>query len=369
MMKRFLSVLAGLLCFTAVAGDKNVAQVEYRVLPPDFEKLPVEETEKWHFGFRPYSAESASFLWSDPNVIRDVTSGADTSDKHLATGLYVVCNEEEFSFLVYGALRDNAAKLEKGQNAEELLLECFFLPGDADDPAIENYQHFGVTSQTPHLRWKLSWMKEDRNVRWMFDAMKVEPRYTSNGVVLRFSVPWEVLWDKLPVFSKKKDNHWRLSMIRWGGSQGGETWGGVVHAQSRCGYLRMPDFTKEQQTAIMKTTLLKLWRQYQLCKNHTRNNPNLVPESVKTNRYRQSLAHFAHTWANVNEDRAFVDQWLKPAIAERDAIGKGLAIFEKMSLEEQKAFYLKNAPLLANFQYDIDDAYAAFCKAKLMGAE
>ena len=52
-----------------------------------------------------------------------------------------------------------------------------------------------------------------------------------------------------------------------------------------------------------------------------------------------------------------------------DAIGKGLAAFDKMSLEEQKAFYLKNAPLLANFQYDIDDAYAAFCKAKLMGAE
>lgn len=366
MMKRFLSILAGILCLGAVAAEKNVAQVEYRTLPPDFEKLPAQETAKWNFGFRPYSSESASFLWSDPNVIRNATSGTNTDTKNLPTGLYVVCDADNLSFLVYGTIYDNAKKLNAGQNAEELLLECFFLPGDADDPAIENYQHFGVTSQAPHIRWKLSWMKQDRNVRDMFQHMVIEPRYTSNGIVLKFSVPWEAFWDKLPIFNKKKDNHWRLSVIRWAPT-GGQTWGGVVHAQSRCGYIRMPDFTAEQQTAMMKATLMKLWRQYQICKNYTRNNPNLVQESARRNHYRKTIAHLPHTWMNVNEDNAFVEQWLRPAIAQRDAIGKDLAVFEKMSLDEQKAFYLKNAPILANFQFDIDDAYANFCKAKLMG--
>ncbi len=371
MKKHFFSTVltaaAVMLMMTASAAEKNVADVEFRTLPPDFENLPARENTKWNFGFRPYGKESSDFLWSDPNLIRDVTSGGAADAKKLPTGIYVSCDEHEISFLVYGALKDNAEKLSKGQNDEELLLECFFVPGDADDPQIINYQHFGVSSLYPPTpRWKISWMKDDRNVRNFLDDMSIVARPNKNGTVLKFSVPWVKYWDHLPIFSNKENNNiWRLSVIRWGGSSGGETWGGVVHAQSRCGYIRMPEFTDTQAALMMKTTLMKLWGLYQQTKSQVEISPNKVPHD-KQSFYRQSISNLPHSWMNMNEDRDFVNSILKPLIASRDEIGKSLAEFDKMSLAEQKAFYLKNAPLLGNFHYDVDEAYGAFLKNKLM---
>ncbi len=369
MKKHFFSTIltTAVLTFSAAfAGEKNVADAEFRTLPPDFENLPARESAKWNFGFRPYGKESSDFLWSDPNLIRDVTSGGKADAKKLPTGLYVSIDEYEISFLVYGALKDSAEKLGKGLAGEELLLECFFIPGDADDPQIINYQHFGVSSVYPPVpRWKLSWMKDDRNVRNFLDDMLIVARPNKNGTVVKFSVPWVKYWDHLPIFSDKENNNiWRLSVIRWGGSSGGETWGGNVHAQSRCGYIRMPDFTPEQQTLMMKTTLLKLWDMYQKTKSGVRIAPGKVPDKV--NYYRKSISHLPHSWMNVNEDREFVNTVLKPLIASRDAIGAELSSFEKMPLAEQRAFYLKTAPLLGNFHYDVDEAYGAYLKNKLM---
>ncbi len=371
MKKHFFSALltGALLTVSAIAAgtdEKNITDAEFRTLPPDFENLPMREGGKWNFGFRPYGKESSDFLWSDPNLIRDVTSGNKADAKKLATGLYVSCDEHAITFLVYGALNSNDAKLSKGQSTEELLLECFFIPGDTDDPQILNYQHFGVSSVYPPIpRWKLSWMKDDRNVRSFFDDMDIVAHPNKNGMVLKFSVPWVVYWDHLPIFSDKENNNlWRLSVIRWGGSSGGETWGGNVHSQSKCGYVRMPAFTPEQQTLMMKTTLLKLWDIYVATKGKTEINPNNVSKTV--NYYRRSISHLPHTWMNINEDREFADTVLTPLIASRDALGKEIAGFENMTLEEQRAFYKKTAPLLGNFHYDVDEAYGNFLKNKLM---
>ncbi len=364
---RFFSILTtAMLTLSAFAGEKNVADAEFRTLPPDFENLPARESAKWNFGFRPYGKESSDFLWSDPNLIRDVTSGGKADAKQLPTAIYVALDEHEISFLVYGALKDNAEKLSKGQGTEDLLLECFFIPGDADDPKIINYQHFGVSSQYPTTpRWSLSWMRDDRGVRNFVDSMQIVPHFNKNGAVIKFSVPWIKYWDHLPIFSDKENNNlWRLSIIRWGGSSGGETWGGNVHSQTKCGYIRMPEFTKEQASLLMKTTLLKLWDYYQSIKNQTEINPARV--SQKENYYRRSISHLPHSWMNVNEDREFAATVLKPLIASRDAIGAELAKFDEMSLEDQKAFYLKNAPLLGNFNYDVDEAYGEYLKNKMM---
>lgn len=348
----------------ALLAQKNVAQVEYRVLPPDFENLPRLENAKWNFGFRPYSSESAAFLWSDPNVIRDVTSGGAMGEKQMPTGLYVACDSEGLTILVFGAHRPSDANLQAGKGVEAISLECFLIPGDADNPKIINYQPFGISSVYPYYSWKLSWMKEDRNNRALFNDIRIDAKFVTNGTVVKFTIPWLPLWDHLPVFQEKADNFWRLSLIRWGGAFGGETWGGVVHSQTQCGYLRMPAFTDQQKTAIMKDTLLRLWAQYQKIKT----NASVAPGTVcgRKDFYRQSIEPYPHTWMNVNEDFAFVDAWLNPAIAERNAIGAGIAGFEKMSIAEQLAFYRKNAPLLANFQYDIDEAYAAHLKSQLM---
>lgn len=365
----YTSILAA-LALTAIpavkaqnADLKNVAQVEYRSLPADFENLPAKETHKWNFGFRPYDAESAAYLWSDPNVIRNVAAGGDVDEKHLISGLYVTCDPHGLTILGYAALKDHNASLAQGKNLENVFFECFFIPGDADNPAIINYQPFGVCSNLPNFRYKLSWMKPDRNNREMFDALRVDARVIKNGAVVRIFVPWTIIWDHLPVFSEKKDNFWRLSMIRWGGSHGGETWGGRVHSQTKCGYIRMPDFTPEQQAEIMRTTLYGLWNQYQEASNGIAVSPF---QTTPLDYYRKTIDHLPHSWMNVNEDPIFRMETLFPLVKDRNAIGAELAKFNTMTLEQQKAFYKKNAPLLANYLYDVDDLYADLLKKQMM---
>ena len=370
--KIYTSILAAVLALAALpaavsaqsAADlKNVAQVEYRTLPADFENLPARETGKWNFGFRPYDAESAAYLWSDPNVIRNVAAGGDVDAKHLITGLYVTCDPHGMTILGYAALKDHNAALDKGSNLENVFFECFFIPGDADNPMIINYQPFGVCSNLPNFRYKLSWMKPDRNNREMFDDLRVDARVIKNGAVVRIFVPWVIIWDHLPVFANKKDNFWRLSMIRWGGSHGGETWGGRVHSQTKCGYIRMPDFTAAQQAEIMRTTLYALWNKYQVSRNAIELSPT---QTVSLDYYRKSIDHLPHSWMNVNEDPVFRMDTLFPLVKDRDAIGKELAKFDSMTTEQQKAFYKKIAPLLANYHYDVDDLYADHLKKQMM---
>ena len=340
-----------------------MVNADFRALPADFENLPYRESAKWNFGFRPYGKEAASVLWSDPKVIRDVSGGEIVDDKHLATAVYVSCDEYSFNILAYGALRNSTNALMKGENPENIFFECFFIPGDADDPQIINYQPMGFKTVYPFWYFKLSWMRQDRNNRWIFDDMKVNVRKNRNGVVLHLSIPWDLYWDHLPVLQTKKDNIWRLSMIRWGGSFGGETWGGRVHSQTKCGYVRMPDFTPEQQSRMMKTTLLTLWARLQRLKKNAAYNPYIT---TGLNAYRKSIDHLPHSWMNINEDPEFREKVLIPMYEKCAAIGKGLAEFDNLSLEEQKAFYKANAPVIANFRYDMEEAYADYIREKLM---
>jgi len=340
-----------------------VVNADFRALPADFENLPYRESAKWNFGFRPYGKEAAAVLWSDPNVIRDISIGEIVDEKHLATAVYASCDEYGFHILAYGAMKDSADALAKGNNPENIFFECFFIPGDADDPQIINYQPFGVRTVYPFWRFKVPWMRQDRNNRWIFDDMKVNVRKNRNGAVVQLSIPWDLYWDHLPVFQTKKDNFWRLSVIRWGGSFGGETWGGRVHSQTKCGYVRMPDFTPEQQSKIMKNTLLTLWARFQKLKINDAYNPYITAD---LDAYRRSIDHLPHSWMNINEDPEFKKNVLIPLFEKCAAIGKGLAEFDKLPLEEQKAFYKANAPVIANFRYDIEEAYADYIREKLM---
>ena len=125
----------------------------------------------------------------------------------------------------------------------------------------------------------------------------------------------------------------------------------------------MPDFTPEQKSEILKTTLEVLWTKYQNVKNSVGVNPN---RTLPLDRYRKSIDALPHSWMNVNEDPVFKETVLIPLIRSRDAIGAEMADFDKLTLKEQMAFYRKNAPLLGNFHYDLDDACAGYLKNKMM---
>ena len=358
LFKSLAALTAAVIPASALFADfpeKNVAQVEFRSVPADFENLPGREPEKWNFTFRPYGAEAAADLWSDPSVIRNATAGDDMDAKHLPTGVYVCCDEYGFNILVYGA------SVKRGIKFDAVRGECFFIPGDNDNHKIINYQPFGFRND--HFQYKLSWMKQDRSNRVIFDEMSFDFHHCANGGVAVIKVPWYLYWDKLPIFFDKKDNFWRLSMIRWGGSHGAETWGGVVHSQTKCGYLRMPAFTDAQASLILKTTLLKLWDQFNQEAGSTAISATRFGSSM--NAYRRSIAYLPHTWANICEDDQF-RPLLNDLYNSRKQIGVEMDKFDTMSLAEQKAFYLKNAPLLANYRYDVESAYATFLKDKML---
>jgi len=342
-------------------SQKNVLNVEWRTLPPDYETLAAKESEKWNFNFRPYGQEGSSMLWSDPNAIRAVMQG-EAAEKSFPTALYVAADERELSVLIFAAMKEGAVKdgLMKGDSVPEFHGECFFLPGDADNPQILNWQPFGPTSK-PGYDYSLSWMKWDRDNRDLIGSMTLDARRVPTGVVMKIAIPWVVLYDQLPFLNGKKDSFWRFGLMRW---DTGVTWGGVVHQQLAPGYFRF-NLTDEQKTKLMKSILITCWKRYLDTRNMHEINPGKVSGRGNTYRNRTMEAN-PHSYMNVNEDWGFRDAWLEKAIKERNELGKGIADFEKMSMDEQIAFYRKATRLLYNFKIDIDEASGNYYKAQIM---
>ena len=179
----------------------------------------------------------------------------------------------------------------------------------------------------------------------------------ANGYLTRIFIPWEVLFNRLP-FSDKKDNFWRLSVIRWA-TGGGQTWGGFVHEANRAGYIRWPDFTQEQKFAIYETVLNKAWQKYQ---NHlAKVNPTLVPDMKEPYLHKSDAPR---SYMNIPEDLAFVDAFLKPMIEERNALGKSIASFNGLTPTEKEQLY-SHVGMLMNFNYDVEEAYASYLNGKI----
>lgn len=339
---------------------KNMTDAEFRTLPGNYAPLLTNEADKWDFNFRPYDASEAKMLWTDPNVIRKVASG-EFKDKEEPTGVRVLCDENGFTVLIYCAVNDYKGSIAKGGQSAAPGVEMFFLPGDSDNEKIEHYYQFFPNAEAPYLDGIYPWLKEDRSFRSVEQYLVIDSQPAASGFILRVSVPWEALFDRLP-FSDKKDNFWRLSVIRWTAA-GGRTWGGKVHAQNSAGLIRWPEFTQEQKTSIMKATLIKGWRNYNNLKNKWGIRSDVAP--VVINFERKAMSALPHTWANVNQDYEFREKWLEPKFKEMSEMGKMIADFEKLSPEEQVKFYNTASQKLFNFYYDLEDAYADFIKAKL----
>ncbi len=342
-------------------NQKNVMTVEWRTLPTDWENLAARESEKWNFNFRPYGQESADMLWSDPNAIRSVMKGT-VDDKIKPTAIYAAADERELAVLVFAAMQEGAVTngLAKGDAIPEYSGECFFLPGDADNPQILNWQPFGPTSK-PGMDYALSWMKWDRDNRDLIGAMTLDARRVPSGVVMKIAVPWVALYDHLPFLQGKKDAFWRFGLMRW---DTGVTWGGVVHQQLSPGYLRF-ELSDAEKRQLMKSVLMTCWKRYLDVRGKTEINPGKV--SGRGDAYRnRTLEANPHSYMNVNEDWGFRDAWLMQAIQERNALGKGIAEFDQMSWDEQVAFYNKATRILYNFKIDLDDAGGKYHKALLM---
>ena len=186
---------------------------------------------------------------------------------------------------------------------------------------------------------------------------------------MRFNFAWDPLFDRLPLESDKLDNFWRLSVIRW--ADGGQTWGGVVHQANQAGYIRWPDFTQEQKTAIRLHLLRRGWTHFRQLSSKpaytSAGGWGGIP--ICKAPYRQDeLKETPRSYVNFGEDPDF-RPILEKLTAERNALGPEIGRFPEMSPAEQIAFYDKASDMLFNFAYDVQAAYADFEASKVLSAK
>lgn len=355
-------ILFAVLCLSAAghAAGKNFLPVSYRSVGGDFERLLSDPSVKWNFNFRPYSKESAAMLFTDPAYQRDVSAGKNIEGQR-PTAISMFCDSEGFTLLIFAGEPDMKKYLAEGKAFPSCTLELFFAPGDCDNEEIVHYNQFIISDPIkPEVRF-FPWLVNDRNFESLESYLRLESKIVSNGVMLRIFVPWTFAWNMLPLDDGKRNNYWRLSVIRFSPG-GGQTWGGVVHELSRAGYIQWPDFTPEQKLAIRKNVLYHAWNDYKAA--FRRVDPAKTPDLKEP--YRAALPKSERSYNNFAEYRDFAEEWMKPMAAERDALGAQIAAMDTLSPEEQDRFYKKASAALIQFQYDLEEAFAKYLKQKWM---
>lgn len=364
-MTSFAKNIAAMLLFIASAATisaqedgKNVYDVKFAGLPADITSLPAAQPEAWNFNFRPYG--SSDMLWTDPITRRDVTSGAVSGDS-TPTALNVTCDENGFTILVL-CVDPALAVTEISTNsipASSPSLEFFFSPGDADTPKIEHYyQMFYADGRLQEFPW----LVDTADFRPCLPYTAISEHVAKNAIIVKISVLWDPLFDRLPIFNGKRDNFWRLSMIRWGKLS--QTWGGTVHQASQAGYLRWPEFTDAQKTSIMKGILRRGWLSFlKESGSHsmkiTRDWYGVDPLKAK---YREEEdAASPRSYINYNEDAGF-RPILEKLTADCRALAPEIVGFEMKPIAEQEAFYKIASRKLFNFRYDVEAAYEKYIR-------
>ena len=346
-------------CATATNGvrgpaGKNVYDVKYAPLPGNYAMMLKNAPDEWNFNFRPYGA-SSEWLWSDSNVRRDAAADGKLSDRRI-TAIRVSCDEQGFNVLMYGCEPSLSEYLSKTNDYPYQSIEYFVAPGDADEPGVQQrFMCFYGNGENREY--------ENREPDRQFRLAKpvVSETALENSVVVKISYDWANFWNRLPLFTDRTDNFWRLSLIRW--VEGGLTWGGTVHQNSQAGYIRWPAFTPAERTAILKTTLEKGWREF---RKYTHTNPisiGLVTANwLPCTELRRKLD--PRSFVNMNEDPDFCPT-LERMILERRALAPEIARMDKMTREEQDAFYAKASEMLFNFPWALQEAYGEYQKNRL----
>ena len=335
-------------------SGKNVYDVKFAPLPGNYAALFKDAPDEWNFNFRPYGA-SSEWLWSDSNVRREAAEGGKLSDRRI-TAIRVSCDEQGFDVLMYGCEPSLSEYLTKTNDYPYPAVEYFVAPGDADEPGVQQrfmcYYGNGVNREFENR-------EPDRQFRLANPT--VSETELANGIVVKITYDWANFWNRLPLFTDRADNFWRLSVIRW--VEGGLTWGGTVHQNSQAGYIRWPEFTSAQRTAILKTTLTKGWKEF--CQF-----VNTNPISIRrvdanwTATVEQRRRVDPRSFVNMNEDPDFRPT-LERMIRARQALAPEIARFGEMARDEQDAFYAKAAELLFNFPWALQEAYGEHQKSKL----
>lgn len=186
--------------------------------------------------FLPYNSKAANGLILDATAVRKIYK--DQSTKGRETSFYMFYNERGW----YIYIQCDEPKIEEYiDNNKDIALEIFFCPGLHDVPYYQMIVH-QMTNKTDFYDWGMS----HRNYRSLKDRIRVESMPVKAGFGTFLFVPWNVLYDRLPL----NGNLWRFSLMRWGPSM---TWGGKVHDTGNFGLVRFQKPSSEITAGIMKS--------------------------------------------------------------------------------------------------------------------
>ena len=293
-------------CATATNGvqgpaGKNVYDVKYAPLPGNYAMMLKNAPDEWNFNFRPYGA-SSEWLWSDSNVRRDAAADGKLSDRRI-TAIRVSCDEQGFNVLMYGCEPSLSEYLSKTNDYPYQSIEYFVAPGDADEPGVQQrFMCFYGNGENREY--------ENREPDRQFRLAKpvVSETALENSVIVKISYDWANFWN-------------------------------------------------------LKTTLEKGWREF---RKYTHTNPisiGLVTANwLPSTELRRKLD--PRSFVNMNEDPDFRPT-LERMILERQALAPEIARMDKMTREEQDAFYAKASEMLFNFPWALQEAYGEYQKNRL----
>ncbi len=347
------------LCF----AEKNVLNIEYVDLFESKDAEFANDVSKWNFNFRKYGS-ATGVLWSDPTLQRSAVLGEQFADGQNPTAIRLTCNEKGFSMYVLCVEPRMSTALSYTNAFPSPFLEFFFTPGDTDN--IGKIEHYYQMYYSGTDLSEFPWLVEDQRFRPCLPFTTYTQYDLKNAILMKFNFGWEPLFDRLPIFSTKADNFWRLSVIRWAAG-GGQTWGGVVHQANQAGYIRWPNFTAKQKTAMMKNVLQSGWKKYHALSfspiYKVNDGWNGIP--LDDAEYRRSeLKDKKVSYINYNEDPDFRPT-LEKLIAERNALAPTIGKLELLTFDEQVEFYHKASEMLFNFEYAVEAAYENYQEDKV----
>lgn len=351
--KCFSILAAGLFLIGAArAYEKNILDVSFRSIPDNYETLLKTEPGIWNYNFMPYG-QGADVLWSDPAVRREASTGSDAGGKRV-TAVAAACNEQGLTILVFGAEPGIADALKNGKALPGSMLEMYFAPGDADNHDLRHWYQFIFDQTNDRNLRDFPWLERNRDFQRITGKLRVESKILDRGYISKIFIPWSLLDGCVP-FSDKRDNFWRIGIMRW--CSVSQTWGGVVQALTSAGYFRMPDFTPAQKDAIRKNLLLRAWEEYSTALLWPVRETDGLNEEWRLKKDRA----LPRSYMNLKEEREFMTACLPPLKAECAALGEEIAQYDSLT-EPQKDALLVRAKKLRQFSFDVQAAHAQFLR-------
>lgn len=209
--------------------------------------------------FVDYNSDAAKGLILDATAERDVTKEAGATVRKTTfsmayndKGWYIYIEAEE---PLIKQLVDSIVDPKSPGRSEGY--EIFFTPGLHGVPYYQIMTRTFTNDDPSFVDWGMS----HRHYRSLKPYVKVESVPLENGSGTFVFIPWESLYERVPL----NGDYWRFSIIRWMpfGKAGGVTWGGQVHDTGNFGLIHFQPANAAQKLAIETRILRAAWFKYQ----------------------------------------------------------------------------------------------------------